>query len=481
MNGKPPSKGHYERVLPLADQPLDSAEGLNRLFQLARAMTDDGPWDSTLLPAGYTYFGQFVDHDLTFNDSPLDVAPPDDLRLLPNYRTSYLDLDHVYGDGPETDRSGCLYGGEHGAERFQIGPTDPSISPVLDGGTPDDLFFDGNTPLIGDGFDLRNAENLILRQVHVLFLKFHNAVIHVLPDHDEEAGLPNPGETLFGRARLLTTWTYQYVVWHDFLMTVTNARARKLRTDAVVVGTPFALPLEFALAAFRFGHSMVREGYPLNCYHDSSVRPDSNLSLYQLFNPHEKSAHRLEAQFVIEWGRFFPLLPDGVPFVKAREIDTHITDPLRNLPEEVIRLFSQPERAVAPVPNLAQRTLERGARAELASGQQAHQAGDYDLSRALAKDGPLQEAGLTKNTPLWYYILKEAEVSQRGERLGDVGSRIVCDTIEKALQHDSNSFLNQQGANWKPPGWIIPVNYRSAISQLVEFVLAAGDSNRCAT
>ena len=471
MNSQAPWESGYYRILSIADRPL-TAEDEPNLNDLAQGMTDAGPWDSRDLPAGYTYFGQFVDHDLTFNNSPLDLRPSTDLKELSNLRSPFLDLDHVYGDGPESGRSTQLYYGDAGAERFRIGLTSASDALGLPGGTPDDVPFCGDVPMIGDRFDLRNTENLILRQLHVIFLKFHNAVLAKLPEHQNEQGLPPNAENLFAQAKRLVIWVYQYAVWHDFVMTVTNNRAQQLRINEACRTEPFHLPVEFALAAFRFGHSMVRDSYPFNPYHDSSIKTHSDVSLRQLVNPEGKNAAPLEAEFVLEWDRFFPLA-DGHATAKARKIDTHIADGLLALPTKTLRLFSQPQRSESETQNLPLRTLLRAARAQIASGQQARQDGDFDLSKALAGDKLLKEVGLTDNTPLWYYILKEAEVCHQGEKLGDVGSRVVSYTVEKALQHDPESFLNQQGLDWRPPTWIIPVNYRSQISQLIEFVQAA--------
>ena len=66
----------------------------------------------------------------------------------------------------------------------------------------------------------------------------------------------------------------------------------------------------------------------------------------------------------------------------------------------------------------------------------------------------LRDAGLTKQTPLWYYILKESEVRRNGNRLGPLGSRFVAETIHAALRADPESYLNQSDNS--PPVWRFP-------------------------
>lgn len=475
MSREPIRKGQYGRLLVTTTYPLNTKDGEARLKCLAYAMTDKGNTDNSSIPAGFTYFGQFIDHDLTWNRDRLAPQQLDDVPIesapIDNFRTSFLDLDHVYGDGPGSPNSQAIYRGEAGQERFKIGRTLPSASPSfnLDGRTPNDLEFEGDLPLMGDGFDHRNAENLIVRQLHVVFLKFHNAVIA------QSSELENfPDETfgtLFRRTHLFVKWTYQWIVWHEFLATLLESSIwrKPLQVDSALCGLPYDLPMEFPLAAFRFGHSMVRDKYPLNQYHQSIAGRDTEMTLKELINTHEKHASRLEEQFVIEWDRFFP--PGNM--VPARKIDTHITDVMRDLPEGMILRFSRGIHG-KEIHNLAFRTLLRGARARLPSGQEYQTEKDTKLATVLASDEPLRDTSLTEDTPLWYYILKEAEFGDgdqniAGERLGRVGSWIVRNAIEGALQHDETSYLNTVGPQWSPPDRIINTERGSNIFSLIKF------------
>ena len=201
--------------------------------------------------AGYTYLGQFINHDLTLDLTPLDRAQPN-VTLMPNFRTPFLDLDHVYGGGPNV--SPFLYDrqSKHGEERFLIGDTTPSsVGGRNFPSTQDDLPRNSQgIALIGDP---RQDENLIIAQLHVAFLKLHNRVLDGL----KRGEIKNACATLFEQARRIVTWHYQWVVRHDFLreildpkvfeQTFTDERyARKDEDD-------FQIPVEYSLAAGRFG------------------------------------------------------------------------------------------------------------------------------------------------------------------------------------------------------------------------------------
>ncbi len=65
-----------------------------------------------------------------------------------------------------------------------------------------------------------------------------------------------------------------------------------------------------------------------------------------------------------------------------------------------------------------------------------------------AVNAALDQGGFIQTTPLWYYLLKEAEVRANGHTLGELGSRILCETIIGLLRFDRSSYLNQRG--WSP-------------------------------
>src|ERR1041385_6320120 len=115
-------QGHYSRLFPPPTRPIDKDDE-EKLIKLGQAMRYDVVREGTLTPrVGYTYFSQFVGHDVTYDPTPLE-GPYVEPERTPNLRTPYLDLDHVYGGGPR--RSPNLYEGDLGAEIFKLGATTP--------------------------------------------------------------------------------------------------------------------------------------------------------------------------------------------------------------------------------------------------------------------------------------------------------------------------------------------------------------------
>ena len=459
-------------------EPLGKSEE-EKLAKLGEAMRYDVEREGTLTPrVGYTYFSQFVGHDLTHDPTPLD-GPYLDPELTPNHRTPHLDLDHVYGGGPKN--SPDLYQGEPGAEMFKLGATTPT-------GYLRDLPVENGIVLIGDQEDTRNLDNLILRQLHVLFLKFHNEAIKQLSaKRPPITGIENLGPgTIFERARRLVRWHYQWIARHDLLprilhTSVWNLEDRTIRAHSQSKDT-FAIPIEFSLAAFRFGHAMVRNAYGLNCRQKRVVLPEL-MALGHKPSP-------FPDDFMIEWGRFFDGLPGSGPVASSSYIDTAIAAPLHDLSPSVIRLCSKTERSMQPA-RLPVRTLLRGARARLPSGQEVADAlvkqgvinpQDRLTSTQLTKDtcnhsgSVLQDVGLEENTPLFYYLLKEAEINGLGRTLGPIGSYVVARVIEGALEADPNGYMSVAGQAWDLPLWRFPGGAHRRINSLIRIIQLVGDT-----
>jgi hypothetical protein len=450
-----------------------------KLVKLGDAMRYNVEREGTLTPrVGYTYFSQFIGHDLTYDPTPLS-GPYFEPEQTPNYRTPYLDLDHIYGGGPE--HSPDLFHGESGVETFKLGATIPSDYPR-------DFSIKNGEILIGDKEDKRNLDNLILRQLHVLFLRLHNEAAKQLSANPptiigiEELG---PG-TIFQRAQRLTRWHYQWIVRHDFLPRILHPStwSQQDRTGCVSSQPKknFAIPIEFSLAAFRFGHSMVRNAYGLNCRQTRVTLSDL------MVRGHRPSP--VPDDFLIEWGRFFDGLPNSGPVASSSFIDTSIAAPLHDLPPSIIHLAAGMERSVKP-PRLPVRTLLRGARAKLPSGQEV---ADVLVKRGIIKSEDrltraqltrdtcnrtgtfLRNLGLAENTPLFYYLLKEAELIARGLTLGPMASHIVATVIEGALEADPNSYLSVIGRKWKLPQWRFPNGLNEQVSSMVRIIRLVGDN-----
>jgi len=472
------AKGYYSRLFPPPTRPIGS-EGEEKLLILGDAMRYGIEREGTLTPrVGYTYFSQFVGHDLTYDPTPIR-GPHLDPEQTPNYRTPFLDLDHVYGGGPE--QSPQIYDGDPGAELFKVGTTTPT-------GYRRDLPIRNNTILIGDGEDTRDLDNLVLRQLHVLFLKFHNeAVKQLTANRDGMSGIENLGTgTVFERAQRLVRWHYQWIVRHDLLPRILHSSVWNQHNR---IGWPlsqpkngFAIPVEFSLAAFRFGHSVVRKAYGLNCRQQRVVLSDL-MALGHAPSP-------IQDDYTIEWGRFFDGLPGSGPVASSSFFDTSIVAPLHALPASIIHLSSKMENSAEP-PSLPVRTLLRGARAKLPSGQEV--AGellrqgvirpeDCLIAAQLTQDtcnhsgSVLRNVGLEENTPLFYYLLKEAELIAAGLRLGPIGSHIVAVVIESALEADPNGYMSLIGPDWQLPLWRFPNGSVEQVNSMIRIVRLVGDS-----
>jgi hypothetical protein len=447
-------QGFFDRMFNLP--PLVAADA--DLEALATAMRDVNPNDPALdnqtIPAGFTYLGQFIDHDISLDLSPLS-AKQQDPTMIENFRTPGLDLDCLYGAGPGPHR--FLF--RQDAPKFLIGKADASANTPGNPQIPDlpnDLERGRQgVALIGDH---RNDENLIVAQTHLAFLKFHNKVV----DHISAS---TPAAQLFDEASKLVRWHYQWMVLHDFVERLTSPgivdtllfEGRKFYRFKSV---PF-MPVEFAGAAYRLGHSMVREEYSHNHVFRPALPRLAEGSLQFLFRFTSLSGDikgelgglpRLPSNWVIDWRRFYNFnTPAGTPnfeFNHSRKLDPFLTPSLHQLPG-----FPAGREG-----NLAFRNLRRGVLLGLPSGQdvakemQKKVPSITPLTPAEIATGPdgavAAQKGFDTATPLWYYILKEAQVRGNGERLGPVGARIVAEVFVGLVQGDEDSYLSQPG--WKP-------------------------------
>ncbi|WP_282604462.1 heme peroxidase family protein [Pelagibius sp. Alg239-R121] len=439
-----------------------------KLADLAASMLDQPgtapSGDNGTIPAGFTYLGQFVDHDLTLDTTPISDQATDP-TITENFRTPALDLDSLYGDGPGVRpelyarKSRTPYGPSN---KFLLGVTLPSEEQDIPNPLPNDLPRNRvGRPLIGDE---RNDENLVVAQTHLAFLKFHNAVIDFLSSNRPDL----TGADQYTEARRIVAWHYQWIVLFDFVERLTEpGLIRKIKHEGRrfyrFKTTPF-MPVEFSAAAYRLGHSMVRQVYDFNrVFREGGLTPATLRLLFgftgksgaivgDLVNdpsvdptpgiPGGKLAS-LPGNWIIDWRRFYDLGLDGTPVNASRLIDPKLASDLHSLPGE---------SGLQGV--LAFRNLKRGVQLRLPSGQAiAAFIGADLLSAGDLISGPdgavVQEHGLQANTPLWYYILKEAEVLHGGQRLGPVGSTIIAETFLGLVHGDHGSFLWQR-SNWRP-------------------------------
>jgi len=369
--------------------------------------------DNPRVPAGWTFFGQFIAHDITADRSLLlHHARLNDLR---NFRTPRLDLESLYSAGPTG--SPYLYDLDD-ADKFLLG--------INDQGEMEDLPRNRQgRALLGDP---RDDVHLIISQLHLAFLKFHNAIV----DYLRAKGVP--GSDVFSHAQRLVRWHYQWIVVHEFLpLTVGEDLMRDLLSTGLKFYTypdePY-IPIEFADAAYRYGHSQVRSIYTLN----------GGGAKVQVF-PDCAGTRPVPHDRAVDWAYFFQV-DDMRPPQASKRIDTLLAHSLMDLPTSVVGNTEIPEQH-----SLAYRDLVRGEALDLPSGEAIARAmGVEPLSQ---DEVGLRSMGWKSETPLWYYILKESEVRQKGERLGDVGGRIVAEVLLGLIDGDPNSYRNAE-SEWRP-------------------------------
>ncbi|MGL5878626.1 MAG: peroxidase family protein [Xenococcaceae cyanobacterium] len=425
--------------------------------------------DNPELTAGITFLGQFLDHDMTF-DPTSSLERQQDPETIANFRTPTLALDNLYGSGPTA--SPHLYDQkiDGGLTSFLIEKIEGSEAFSRDGKPRFDLPRNSqNIALIGDP---RNDENLIVSQLHLGFLRFHNAIVERVK---QKTGLKNPME-VFAEAQRWVRWHYQWIIVHEFLpKTVGKEMVQDILTNGRKFykwrNLPF-IPVEFAVSAYRFGHSQVRPSYRAHF----GPKPDNSEAFFALFldegrpsnpdpsnpdlsdpgspkpdaeDPDDLRGGKRAARRFIDWQTFFDFegntVPPATKLVRPnKKIDTKLSTALFDLPGIP---GMEPQ-------SLAQRNLLRHLTFRLPSGQSVAKAmGVVPLTSDHLAD--LKPSGLDTRTPLWFYVLREAELLGVGEkgtggaRLGPVGGRIVAEVFIGLLQGDPLSYLRQDPL-WEP-------------------------------
>jgi Animal haem peroxidase len=393
----------------------------------------DNP-DNPEMTAGMTFLGQFLDHDLTL-DITSSLEQQVDPEMIRNFRTPAFELDSLYGQGPGGSPHLYDQSVDGGQTKLLVEPNPGSEAMARDGVMKFDLPRNSQgTPLVGDP---RNDENLVLSQLQVAFLRFHNAVVdHVRAD----TGLTRPSE-IFVEAQRLVRWHYQWIILHEFLpKTVGQAMVDHVLTHGRKFykwrNAPY-IPVEFSVAAYRFGHSQVRPSYRVN------FGPNDASQLFALlFNDglavspvavDMRGGTRAPNRF-IDWQTFFDFGDNRAR--NNKRIDTRLSTVLLDLPGVP---GGEPQ-------SLASRNLLRHLTFKLPSGQAVAKAMDVPPLPAAALQ-VLQPLNLEERTPLWFYVLLEAEMLADGKHLGPVGGRIVAEVFIGLLQGDPMSYLCQE------PGW----------------------------
>ena len=396
--GPDPPPGHFGVLVPGLEACKADVPEIDALVKTMEAR--HGIKQSETIPAGFTYLGQFIDHDITFDPTSFGTRARQPRNTV-NRRTPRLDLDSLYGGGPALQP--YLYE-KHGLRRLLLAPGPPLDLPRND----------EDVALLGDR---RNDENAIISQLHLLFARFHNRIADDLGS--------------FEKARKRVLRHYHWIVLNEYLPKVLGDAWTGPREHFRPKGEPF-IPAEFSGAAFRFGHSMVRPSYGIRALPlDPLVPGEKALVLF----PQLDGFQKLDGSRRIDWERFFELAERGPQH--ASRIDTRLAEPLFALP------FDEE-------PSLARRTLLRGKKLGLPSGQTlAHALGkpalvDHDLQLEAVPE-PMRTA-LARSTPLWYWILCEAEKAG-GEHLGPLGALIVGEVLTGLIETDPASYVTED------PGW----------------------------
>jgi hypothetical protein len=463
--------------------------------KVASAMTVGGREPGGKIPAGYTYLGQFVDHDLTFDKTKVmlgDDISPADLLLG---RSPTLDLDSLYGAGPNDPVSEAFYEDDR---HLAVGKT------VRVDGLRARREYD--LARVGDGRrknprrtlipDFRNDENLAVAQTHLAFIRFHNRVV-------DGVDSSVPPRRRFRLARSEVVKHYQWMLRHDYLPRICDRAVVKdvfdngrktfeVGADPLTMPT---MPVEFSVAAFRFGHSMIRAAYDWN-----AEFPDGSGALFFLFDFSGTSGGlggdelALPSNWIADWRRMYNFASIGRADLKpppgernlARRIDTLLAPPLSDLPPGSFGgSFDDFGTRLA---DLAFRNLTRATMVKLASGQQMAQllrskgvpvrrltrrqvlAGAGDGSGAVLDNLTATERDkFAEDTPLWFYVLREAELNDG--RLTGVGARIVAETFHRAMEGSKHSIVRDP--DWRPT--LGPVANRFTMTDLL---LVAYDNDK---
>lgn len=415
----PGVEGKYGRMfpeLPRNDCDDDALLALGRsgaVMDAEDAQDDDrASGDNPCIPAGFPIFGQFIAHDITADRSLLQHhASVGELR---SFRTPSLNLEALYGAGPTGNP--YLYD-RNDTDKFLLGVDNAAMPNDQPRNTQD-------VALIGDP---RNDVHLPISQLHVAFLKFHNAIVDALREQGVAAG------DVFAEAQRLVRWHYQWIAVHEFL---SLSVGDEMVSDVLEHGRQFYhfeglpyIPVEFSDGAYRFGHSQIRSVYQLNAQAKGAIFPDLG------------GGHQVPHAHVIDWRYFFDVDPSQPPQL-SRRIDARLTHALINLPDAVVGTTEIPEYR-----SLACRDLQRARALDMPSGEAVARA--MGAALLTADEVGLQAHGWQGETPLWYYVLKEAEVCGDGVRLGEVGGRIVTEVLIGLLDGDPASYRSAE-VEWHP-------------------------------
>ncbi|MGH3774111.1 MAG: peroxidase family protein [Pseudonocardiaceae bacterium] len=473
--GANPPTGRFGRLFPTLDPRPPTGLAMSEDFGLPFTGRMDGgettdAQDSPTLDAGFTFLGQFIDHNITF-DVTGQLGRQVDPMAVTNFRRPLLDLDHLYGSGPAA--TPYLYSNDPTTHntKLALSPDGADFARTSDG-----------VALIGDP---RNDENLLLNQLHLAFIKFHNRVVDALmageitdvfgdpfPPPPSSTPPPPPNATidqllavrtyydnLFDKAQQIVRWHYQWIIVHEYLpLVVGQDSVDRVDRDGLQFyapdGNPF-IPVEFAVAAFRFMHPTIRSEYKINDKHTLPLFP---LDFTDPLPPPDQRVDlrggRVVPEFAVDFTHFFAIDENRTP-QRARRIEAKLNRRLLDLPP----ITDVPVEIARQLRSLVVRNLLRSEAQELPSAQ--------DIARKIG-EVPLTDAELGTTGPiyLWFYILREADLRHNGGRLGPVGALIVTEVLLGLLDADPVSYRSAYPI-WTPT--LATSEGRFGIGELLHF------------
>lgn len=393
----------YQKLFPELP-PLHVSD--EQLWELACLMRENKKGlDSKTITNGEATFGQLLAHDMTF-ENVSNFKKDYYQQPLKNQRTIGLDLDSMYGLRTES-----YFYQKKKTSKLLLSPQQDKecINRWYD--------VPRNSECVAIIPDPRDDESLIVSRLHVLFMQFHNHYIDCFLKGKSEADK-------FREARLRVIWFYHFLIVHHYLYKVLDPTVLEdiIQNGAKYFTQPSYIPLEFSGAAFRIGHSQSRE--------ISQINEHTQVGIFEMGSFDQANVY-------VDWNYLFDCGDGKVQY--AKKLDTKIANAFHDL--AFLRQEKDPKQR-----SLVFRNLKRGVVYGLPSGESV-------AKRMCLTPLEIPETDKLKlsGTPLWFYILKEAEILNDGEHLGPVGSRIFGEVFMTILKNDPNSYLVQH-PKWAPNG-----------------------------
>ena len=440
-------------LIPETDQTLQHLSALGEAMRDKEFLSDG---NSTTIRSAYTYFAQFVNHDINFTDVKKRHKETDFEFLADDCLAPWTD--QMIADRVRNKRGGlleldCLYGVMQGTllpprpldnhDKMALGKVVSTQTGLPKGKDADNDLVRGprsqnlktdRTALIGDR---RNDSNIILSQLHVAFLRAHNEIIDRM-------------KCSYVEAKQILQKYYHWLILHDFLPAIVTEDTIKAVLAAPQYHAKQGLPFEFSVGAFRFGHSMVRQTY----YYNESIGNESlgrlftSVILGEGFLPTPgKGSPNIRDNQIIRWRDF--VTGTEIEANKARKFRTLMVEPLHELLDEMNPEYVPGERS------LAVQDLKRSYIMRIPTGQAiAHRLkvkhpltpADFEAVTTAGQYKVLKDGGMLERTPLSFYVLAEAARAGNG-KLGEVGGRLVAEVLIGLLRDRADSIVD---SNWTP-------------------------------